>query len=537
MSGSRRIARNALARLTGEVVAKAASLVFFVTMARELGREGFGAFMFALAMTGALVTFAGFGTDDLTAREVARDHSRAGRYLADVISLKVVSCSALLAVAVLVMSLGDFSPDTLPTVALVGAGVATEAISRTWYAVFQAHERLDLVSLSVIAQRTITAIVGVALLKLGAGVVIAAGVFAAGAVLGLVMALFSGRRLGIASDRADPRRWRALLRAGLSIGIAGLLFVLLLRLDITLLSFLSGEAEVGVFGAAYRLVESTQFLAWAISAAMLPWLARAQHLAAGKGGLLRGYELGLKAMNAVLVPIGLTFTLFAEPIVDLLYGRAFDDAVLPLQLLGLTSALYGIQNFASTTFIARNAAGTFARVVGSVVVLNLTCNAFLIPRYGADGAAATALVSSLVLAGASLVLARRRIGHVSHLRIFLSPAAGALAMVLCVLVVGDSLLVALPLAILAYAVALVAVELTAWREDAHVYLEVLPARLRRRLARRGRRALRDARRGGGTTVSPSARAGRAGHRGCGSSGLATSARRSLRRRGCGGPRA
>ena len=119
VTGSQRIARNALARLTGEVIGKAASLVFFVTMARELGREGFGAFMFALGLTGALVLCAGFGTDELTAREVARDRSRAGRFLADVISLKVVTCTALMAGAVAVVSLGDFSRDTLPAVALV----------------------------------------------------------------------------------------------------------------------------------------------------------------------------------------------------------------------------------------------------------------------------------------------------------------------------------------------------------------------------------------------------------------------------------
>ena len=67
--------------------------------------------------------------------------------------------------------------------------------------------------------------------------------------------------------------------------------------------------------------------------------------------------------------------------------------MLPLQLLGLTSVLYGIQSFAATTFIARDAPGTFARVVGVVVVLNLVGNLFAIPRYGADGAAATALAS------------------------------------------------------------------------------------------------------------------------------------------------
>jgi O-antigen/teichoic acid export membrane protein len=158
--------------------------------------------------------------------------------------------------------------------------------------------------------------------------------------------------------------------------------------------------------------------------------------------------------------------------------------VLPLQLLGLTSGLYGIQNFASTTFIARDSAGTFAKLVAIVVALNLAGNAFAIPRYGASCAAATALASGVALAGMSLVLARRRIGGVRHVRVFLGPGAGALAMVLCVGMAGSSLLVALPLAWLAYAVTLVAVELMAWPEDAHAYLDVLPARVRGRLPSR-----------------------------------------------------
>lgn len=480
-AGSRRIARNALVRLSGEIVAKATSLVFFVTMARELGRGGFGAFMFALGLTGALVICAGFGTDDLTAREVARDRSRAGRFAADVISLKTVTMTLLLVGAVVVVSLGDFSPDTLPAVVLVGAGVAIEAVSRTWYSIFQAYERLDLVSLSVIVQRTSTAVVGVILLKLGFGVVTAATVFMAGAVLGLVMAIFSVRRLGISADRPDRRRWRPLLRAGLPIGIAGLLFVLLLRLDVTLLSFLSGEAEVGIYAAAYRLVEATQFLAWAVSAAMLPWLARAQRAPTGEG-LARGYELGLKAMNGILLPIGLVFVLFARPLIDVLYGHAFHASVLPLQLLGLTSALYGIQNFASTTFVARDSPGVFARVVAVVVVLNLMCNLYAIPRYGADGAAATALASGLILAVLSLALARGHVGHVNYVRVFLGSAVGGVAMIVTVEVLGDSLLVALPLACVLYAVALAGVEVIAWRDDLRLYLEVLPARLRERFA-------------------------------------------------------
>ena len=97
-------------------------------------------------------------------------------------------------------------------------------------------------------------------------------------------------------------------------------------------------------------------------------------------------------------------------------------------------------------------------------------------------AAATALASGVVLAILSLTLARRRVGHVRYLRVFLGPAAGAVAMILTVELLGDSLLVSLPLASVLYALALAAVEVSVWRDDVRLYLEVLPARLRDRLA-------------------------------------------------------
>ena len=109
MSTERRIARNAAVRTVGEIVAKTASLLFFITMARQLGPDGYGAFMFALALTTALLIGAGFGTDELTAREVARDHGRGGRYLSDVAALKKASALVLLGLSVLISKLGDFS--------------------------------------------------------------------------------------------------------------------------------------------------------------------------------------------------------------------------------------------------------------------------------------------------------------------------------------------------------------------------------------------------------------------------------------------
>ena len=83
------------------------------------------------------------------------------------------------------------------------------------------------------------------------------------------------RRLGVRRARLDASGWLPLMRAGVPIGVVSLLMIVLLRLDVTMLSFLSDAATVGVYAVAFRLVEATQFMGGAMAMAMLPWLARA----------------------------------------------------------------------------------------------------------------------------------------------------------------------------------------------------------------------------------------------------------------------
>src|SRR4051794_15856326 len=234
MAGTRsapgRVATNTIARAAGEAIAKLGSLAFYIVLARELGSSDYGAFVFALALTGALLIGAGFGTDELIAREVARDRVHAGRYLSDVLALKTLSAALLLAVAVAVVFAGGYGAATRLATLLIGLGVAFEVMAKSWGAIFQAHERLELVSLGLIIQRVLTAVVGIAVLTAGGGLVAAAFVYMAGALVGLVAFELMWRR-ATPAERPRPTRpgaWR-LLRGGLPIGVAALLWVLLLK--------------------------------------------------------------------------------------------------------------------------------------------------------------------------------------------------------------------------------------------------------------------------------------------------------------------
>lgn len=56
-------------------------------------------------------------------------------------------------------------------VLVVGASVGIENLGRTWGAVLQAYQRMELISVSLITQRVATALAGVAVLLADGGLV------------------------------------------------------------------------------------------------------------------------------------------------------------------------------------------------------------------------------------------------------------------------------------------------------------------------------------------------------------------------------
>jgi O-antigen/teichoic acid export membrane protein len=486
-STSRRFAGGAGVRAIGEVVAKLANVVFFIVLARKLGEQGFGDFIFGITFSTVLMLAAGFGTDELLAREVARDKDRVHGMFRNVLGLKAVLMVVLLGVMAVVVSIGNYSAETEVAVLLIGVGTALEYLAKTVQAIFQAYERMQYTAASLIIQRTFTATIGTIVVLEGGGLVPAAAVMAVGGLVGLATSFWWLHRSVIRPrGTVDRSRWGEIAKAGAPLGVMFLLYVALIKLDATMLSFLNGgdNKTVGQYGAAYRLVDATMFLSWSFGAAILPWFAT--HRDSGPVSLARGYELGLKVMVTILLPIGITYTVFASQIIDLLYGSQYAAAVGPLRLLGAMTILFGINTFVSIVLIARDRPSEFTRPAVIVLVQNIVFNLILIPRYGASGAAFNAVLSGVLLALLTVGRVGRRMGSVSFLRATAAPIAAGASMAglgLLLVAVGVHWVAAAVLSTLAFAAVFLAVERAFFRDDFSLYAGAL--RFRERFGRGG----------------------------------------------------
>jgi len=254
-----------------------------------------------------------------------------------------------------------------------------------------------------------------------------------------------------------------LLRAGFPVGVAILLLTVLLRVDMVILSLISGNEEVGIYGAAYRIFESTMFLTFAFTSAIFPWFSRKR--VEDSSVISRGYEIGLLVLLAILTPIGVACTVLAAPIIHTLYGTRYDESITPLRLLGAVVIAFGINTFTSSTLAANDRPRLMHSILLITVVQNIVMNALLIPPYGATGAALTAAVSGLLLGVLSIRQGTRTLGRVRLIRVFLAPAVGAAAMAVAVIPVRDSLVASLFLGCSAYVIALLIVQRVLFPDD------------------------------------------------------------------------
>jgi O-antigen/teichoic acid export membrane protein len=436
---TRRVAAGALMRSVGEVVSKLASIAFYVAIARELGDASFGDFIFGLSLSQVVLLIAGFGTEELISRDVARDERLVQEMFRDVLAVKALLLFGLWLVIAGILAIGGYPLETAIAVMLIGAGVGIEYQAKTYYALFQAREKMQYIAASMVAQRTATSLVGIAVLLAGGDLIAVSAVFVAGALLGLLSAhRWMPRVTARPRGPLDRSRWRPLLRAAAPLGLVSILYLALIRLDAALISFLTGgdNSAVGHYGAGYRLVDATMFLSLSFGGAIMPWFSR--HGPESPVSLGRAYELGLKAMIALLVPIGMLYGLFAEPLIETLYGPDFDDAVGPLRFLAAMTVLFGITTFVSIVLIARDRPREFIRPAAIVLIQNLAFNLILIPRYGASGAAFNAVLSGVLLVALTVPPTAASFGGVSPVRVLASPLTAAAAMTAVALLLGDA---------------------------------------------------------------------------------------------------
>ncbi|GIW45856.1 MAG: hypothetical protein KatS3mg077_3138 [Candidatus Binatia bacterium] len=390
---SRQLLRNSLTGFGGMALHKLIHLVTMIALARMLGTEQFGVYAFV----GSVVFFLGFLTDlgmeRVLTRELSARPQKASVLLGTALWLRF-GLGLVAALTGLVVGWGLQLDRTTFACLLLAAGGLPFGFDLLARSYFQSTLRVQHYYRVSLGGSSSFLVLVLACWWWGASVV---SVFAAGLANGLVVSfvfLAAVHWQARIHPRFDVKEVRTLLGEGIQVGLLALLFMAALRVDQILLFELRGPEEVGQYAAAVRLTEALGMFSEALMLSLFPLLAASHR--SNPQLFRRRYQLGIRYLAAVGVPLALACSYFAPTLLTLVFGGKYRDAWPAVVLLSWNMLLAYLGAVYVNVFLIERRYRHLLLVSSLSVLVNVLCNLLWIPRYGGPGAAAATLLSSVV---------------------------------------------------------------------------------------------------------------------------------------------
>lgn len=399
MNTVQRIAKNTIVLFIANIISKIISFFYVMYTARYLGAEGFGILSFALAFTAIFGVFTDLGLSPLTVREVARDKSLAGKYLGNIIVIKIFLVIITFGLIAITINLLGYSKQTIKVVYFLALSIIFGAFSGIFYSIFQAYGKMEYQSVGHILK-------GVLMLS-GALFAISQGFSVVGfaSIYFLVNAVVLGYSFVVCAWKfvlprieVDWSFWKPTIKEALPFGLAMTFVMIFYWIDSVMLSLMKGDEVVGWYNASYRLVLFLLFIPNAFIAAIYPIMSK--FYITSQNYLRLSFEKSFKYLAIIGIPIGVGITLLAKRIILLIFGTEYMNSIFPLQILVWSSVFIFMSQPFGNLLNCLNKQAIVTKIAGICVLLNIVLNLILIPKFSLIGAS----IATVLTEFASLML-------------------------------------------------------------------------------------------------------------------------------------
>jgi O-antigen/teichoic acid export membrane protein len=432
---SPRFSRHVAATFVAYLAGLAANLLVSILVSRLLGPEKTGRLVMAMVGPNVLALVGTLGLPAAVSHFLSRRPDDARRIAASALALSL-ACGAALAGAYLAALpwAARAAGVALPLAALAAAVIPLEILIQTTMAVCQGRQAFGRRMAILLSYRWLYAALAAGAVALGhreptaiVAASVAAYLLADVAALAMVLRLVrGGTRRGDNDGGSGPHEEssargglvRAMAAYGWRAHVSAVLMVLLLRADVYLVRWLTGDAaEVGFYSRSVQVAEVVLLFLLAVENVLFP---RMSSLAAGEipraaaALCRRGLAAATAARRRVAWAAGLALAVAFEAASHWLivapFGEAFAPSIAPLRILLPGVLAVGFARMLFAVFYAQERPWAPAVVTAVALVLVTGLDLALIPRWGIEGAAAASLAGYALAAAAALAWFARRNG-------------------------------------------------------------------------------------------------------------------------------
>jgi O-antigen/teichoic acid export membrane protein len=453
MSTARSIASNFSVQLLGKVASILIGLLSIAILTRVLGTQAFGEYTTAVTYLQMFAVVIDFGLTLTLIVMISKPGIDEERIVGNFFGLRL--CSGVIGFSLAPLTILAFPwSTTIQTAVLVGAlayflmGAASMLVG-----VFHRHESMWRATLAELVNRAVLLTLTAVFAVTAPGVVeMVFAMVVANAIWLILMIQFATPFVNIRA-RFEWTQWLYILSHSWPIAISIFFNLIYLKGDILFLAYFRDQTEVGLYGAAYRILDVMTVLPTMLMGLVLPSLVAMWsdgHAQEFRTRVARIFDV----FALVVVPVIVGAQLTSTELMTLIAGRDFaaSGPVLSWLILALIGVFLGTLYGHLVVAINKQRMMTWGYVF--VAVIAITGYLVYIPVYGMWGAVAVTLVSEALIALITFLVVYHTSGSLPNLSTLFKAVVASLVMYLALVKLDVPVLIDLLVGIVVYSASL-----------------------------------------------------------------------------------
>lgn len=442
------VAKNSFFVFLARIVDVISVFLLIYLISHYLDKATFGQYGFITTLVTFLFSLGYGGISQITIREVAQHREHANRFLHASLLLRIGLSLVLTGIIIIVaFYLQHDTPGLFLALLMMAISESLSICSLSFLDILNAHELMHYDTISTLLYRLVTlTITGLVIIFKGSLWFLFLAIVIATIVKLIVLGYIYFKRIKTnqildrpapaISSRENDSVWFELIKHAAPIAFAFLITQAYMKTGVLFLRAFSTPEQIAIFYAPLRLLFQFQFIPFALSMALFPVFSRAaKHYETKTIPVITQQEelshLFIRAFKfsiIICIPVIVLFLLLAKPIILLIFGDKFSDAVPCLQVLMISFPVTFLELLMNNFLISIKRQKLILVCNTFCLITNLILNFILIPKYGAIGASWSTSIAYLVLFFAFFYFIRQYTGAKAILGTFPKPILAGLGM-------------------------------------------------------------------------------------------------------------
>ena len=372
------------------------AFLWTIIIARYLGVSDYGIVSFAISFTAISVIFMDLGMSTYTTREVAKHKELLHKYVNNIFLFKIILAIFLFFVSLLILYLMKYPSTTILVTMIFTVEISIMSMTVFLNGVFQAFEKVKYQAIGGILNSSLLLVFILITIGFNFGVVsIAIAYTIAYAFYVAYMLVNYIKRFGFPRFELDTGFIKSIVVNSLPFGLTNFFYTIYFSIDIVMLSYLTGNFTTGLYKSAYNIITvfTTFFVVYqsVIFPVMSKFFQESQEL------IKVSYELSIKYLLMIIIPLSVGVYFYALPIVDLIYSHQYSLSYTTVQILIWTVSFLFINGAGSILLNAIDKERTVTKIYIIAAIFNVCLNFIMIPMFSYDGAAITTVLSEILI--------------------------------------------------------------------------------------------------------------------------------------------